>query len=204
MVGMGKIKASSKKKKKKKKSSEGAEGAVGEGSLEYAVKNKNKYPYLVDEDGNWAKRMDVRYTVPTSKANIKKTPWDHSKIDYKIKKSTPLSVKNLKKIGVEVGIGHFVGNSVDAPVLLIKSCIGNRALGWDLLPPGSKQFEFEGYIYTGYKDSPQKWEKGTKPEKKAWYAGLQYDMDTLGAKKVLEDLNNQYPGANGYEVAGFF
>src|SRR5210317_153370 len=31
-----------------------------EGSLEYAVKNENLYPFMVDESGNWTKRMDVR------------------------------------------------------------------------------------------------------------------------------------------------
>ncbi|MCX5674688.1 MAG: hypothetical protein NTX87_06735 [Planctomycetota bacterium] len=34
--------------------------AGGEGSVENAVKNKNKYPYLVDDAGNWSERKDVR------------------------------------------------------------------------------------------------------------------------------------------------
>ena len=42
MVGMGKI-------------------AGGEGSLEHAVKEKKKYPYLVDDAGNWTERKDVRF-----------------------------------------------------------------------------------------------------------------------------------------------
>lgn len=41
MVGMGKV-------------------AGGEGTLENAVKNKNKYPYLVDDAGKWSERKDVR------------------------------------------------------------------------------------------------------------------------------------------------
>ena len=28
--------------------------------------------------------------------------------------------------------------------MILKSCIGNRSLGWDLLPPGSERFEHEG------------------------------------------------------------
>ena len=59
-----------------------------------------------------------------------------------------MTVKD-KTMGPEYGIGHPVGNAVDAPVMILKSCIGNRSLGWDLLPPGSKQFEFEGKIYDG-------------------------------------------------------
>jgi hypothetical protein len=53
-------------------------------------------------------------------------------------------------IGPEIGIGHYVGHVTDAPVLILKSCIGNRSLGWDLLPPGSEQFEQDGMIYAGY------------------------------------------------------
>ena len=47
------------------------------------------------------------------------------------------------KIGPEIGIGHHMGNLYDGPVLILKSCIGNRSLGWDLLPPGSPSYEFE-------------------------------------------------------------
>ncbi|MHC4693217.1 MAG: sialate O-acetylesterase, partial [Planctomycetota bacterium] len=31
-----------------------------EGTLEHAVKAKKKYPYLVDDAGNWTERKDVR------------------------------------------------------------------------------------------------------------------------------------------------
>lgn len=41
-----------------------------------------------------------------------------------------------RNIGPEIGIGHHLGNVTDAPVMILKSCIGNRSLGWDLLPPG--------------------------------------------------------------------
>jgi hypothetical protein len=59
-------------------------------------------------------------------------------------------------------------------------------------------------VYAGYKDSPSKWEKGTEPKKIGWYAGMQYDGDVANAKKVLAELDTYYPGAQGYEVAGFF
>ncbi|RMG05112.1 MAG: sialate O-acetylesterase, partial [Planctomycetota bacterium] len=118
------------------------------------------------------------------------------------------------KIGPELGIGHYLGNALDEPVLILKSCIGNRSLGWDLLPPGSESYEYtivdkktgekKTYVYAGYKQSPAKWEKGTKPEPIGWYAGMQYDGDVANAKAVLAELEKYYPGANGYEVAGFF
>ena len=66
-------------------------------------------------------------------------------------------------IGPELGIGNFLANFTDTTddphVMLLKSCIGNRALGWDLLPPGSPSFDWEEtlkngtnvtYTYAGY------------------------------------------------------
>ena len=117
------------------------------------------------------------------------------------------------KIGPEYGIGHYVGNAIDAPVLILKSCIGNRSLGWDLLPPGSERYEFERRTRRrerrpastpATRIRPTKWEKGTEPKPIGWYAGMQYDGDVANAKKVLAELDKYYPGAKGYEVAGFF
>lgn len=116
------------------------------------------------------------------------------------------------KIGIEIGIGHQLGNALNEPVMILKSSIGNRALGWDLLPPGSRQYEFDipdssgnntTYVFPGYKGSPEKWVKGTEPVPIGWYAGLQYDADTRNAKTILSELDKYYPGATNYEVAGF-
>jgi hypothetical protein len=51
------------------------------------------------------------------------------------------------KIGIEIGAGHELGEYLDEPVLLLKSCIGNRALGWDLLPPGADGYEVAGFFW---------------------------------------------------------
>jgi len=185
MVGMGKI--------------------VGEeGSLENAIKVKKKYPYLVDDAGNWTERMDVRFVRMMQGKGLMNNNW------MGIKGGT---------IGPEFGIGHVVGNVVDAPVMILKSCIGNRALGWHLLPPGSARFEDGDQVYAGYRDSPNSWAKGTEPkpadwkegavtlkgdQPAGWYAGKEYDDDTRDAKTVLADLDKHYPGAKSYEVAGFF
>lgn len=161
-----------------------------------------KYPFLVDEAGKWTVRQDVRNVSLMQKGesmNVYRNDW--------------LTVGG-NKLGIEQGIGHQLGNAIDAPVMVLKSSIGNRSLGWDLLPPGSERYEFEltdnktketkTYIIAGYKDSPDKWEKGTeKPEGIAWYAGKQYDDDVGNAKKALAELDKYYPGAKGYEVAGF-
>jgi hypothetical protein len=183
MVGMGKI-------------------TGGEVSLENAVKVKKKYPYLVDDAGAWTERKDVRNVrVMVGRGG-----------GMQLFNNEWLSVKG-KTFGVEIGTGHYVGQVTEAPVMILKSCIGNRALGWDLLPPGSERFEAEvtdkqgnkvTKVFAGYKDSPDSWVKGTEPQKITWYAGKQYDDDTANAKKVLAELDKYYPGATKYEVAGFF
>jgi hypothetical protein len=180
----------------------------GEGSLENAVKSKGKYPYLVDDAGQWLERKDARNVrVMVGRAG-----------GMQLFNNEWMVVKG-SKMGPEFGIGHVVANAVDAPVMILKSCIGNRSLGWDLLPPGSERFEEEGKIYAGYKERPDVWDMD--PEKKLatepppwldkktgkpieWYAGKQYDDDTANAKKVLAELEKYYPGAKSYEVAGFF
>ncbi|MCX6877838.1 MAG: sialate O-acetylesterase [Verrucomicrobia bacterium] len=183
MVGMGKI-------------------AGGEGSLEHAVKTKNKYSYLVDDAGGWIERKDVRFVRFMQGKGMLANEW------MGIKGGT---------IGPEFGIGHAIGNAVDEPVMILKSCIGNRGLGWDLLPPGSERYEYNGKVYAGYKDRPASWEmdkaKGTATEPPPWldkngkpidwYAGKNYDEDTADAKKALAELDKYYPEATKYEVAGF-
>jgi len=174
------------------------------GTLAYLTRKEGKYPWLVDEAGNWTVRTDVYY------------------YDARVKKGSPLSPtsNNGKTIGPELGFGYVMGYVLDEPVLVLKSCIGNRSLGWDLLPPGSERYEFEGKVYAGYKDRPPFWdmdkEKGTATEPPAWtdrktgkaidwYAGKQYDTDVADAKDVLKNLAKCWPDyrGQGYEVAGF-
>ena len=170
----------------------------GDGSLEYAVKEKNLYPYLIDNEGNWTARKDVRNVRVMGSGDG----------GMRLFNNEWMTIKS-GKIGPEIGIGHHVGHVTDAPVMILKSCIGNRALGWDLLPPGSEGFEFtddkgETWVHPGYKGSPERWKKGTEPKRIKWYAGMQYDGDIARAKKVLAELDTYYPGAKGYEIAGFF
>jgi len=188
MVGGGKIKP-------------GRKG--GDGSLEHASKEKGKYSYLIDDAGNWTVRKDVRYARVMGSGTGAMQQFNNEWMTI-----------TGGKIGPEYGIGHYVGHATDAPVFILKSCIGNRSLGWDLLPPGSERYEVEEkvkktgetktFVYAGYKDSPDKWEKGTEPKKIGWYAGMQYDGDVANAKTVLAELDKYYPDAKGYEVMGFF
>ncbi|MEM7308773.1 MAG: sialate O-acetylesterase [Planctomycetota bacterium] len=162
------------------------------GSLVHAVEEEGLYPFLVDEAGAWTERRDVRNVRVMAQRGA-----------MKVFHNEWMKVSGAK-IGPELGIGHRLGDRLDAPVLILKSCIGNRSLGWDLLPPGSERFTRDGKVYAGYKDSPDVWDEGSEPEPIAWYAGKQYDDDVANAKTVLAELRTYFPGAGGYEVAGFF
>ncbi len=184
-----------------------------EGSLEHAVKKENLYPFMVDDAGNWTTRKDVRNlhvmgSGGPGKISVRRNDW--------------LTVSG-GKIGIETGIGHHLGNALDAPVLILKSSIGNRSLGWDLLPPGSPRHEVETIdrktgkkiimVTPAHKDEVRhpSWIKGEipAPPKHTWHAGLQYLGDVARAKEVLSQVAKYYPelpqlsGPPSYEVAGF-
>ncbi len=169
------------------------------GSLENLVKQQNKYPHLVDDGGNWTTRNDVRFVHVMDKRGVAFENMD----DYADMKNQWLTVNG--NFGPEIGFGHIMGHLHEQPVLVLKACIGNRSLGWDLLPPGSQRFEFDGKTYAGYQDNPDSWIEGQPKKTVGWYAGRQYDADTAHAKSVLKNLVKYYPGyeGQGYEVAGF-
>lgn len=174
------------------------------GTLNTIVRQQGKFPYLLDEAGDWAVRRDVRFVRFMQGRGLMENDW--------------IGIKPGATIGPEFGIAQVLGNELDAPVMLLKSCIGNRSLAWDLLPPGSQRFVENGRVYAGYKDKPDSWpadpakgvatepgpwlDKNGKPIN--WHAGLQYDDDVGPAKKSLTEIGTYYPGATKYEVAGFF
>ena len=157
------------------------------GALATLVKHKGMYPYLMNETGQWTARDDVWYKGVVTATG---SHW--------------LGVKS-SRIGPEIGFGHAVGNEIDEPVLVLKTSQGNRSLGWDFLPPGSKQYEYQGNIYAGYKESPLSWKKGTEPKPINWYAGKQYDDCFTAAHDVLNNFDQQFPHwkGRGYEIVGF-
>ena len=170
-----------------------------EGSLEHAIKEEGLYPFMVDDKGAWTTRQDVRNVHVMGSGGPGKT---------RKMRNDWLTVSG-RKIGIEQGIGHQLGAALDAPVLILKSSIGNRSLGWDILPPGSRSYEFtdpkdgKTYVYAGYGESPDRWEKGSEPKPIGWSAGLQYKGDVARAKAVLQELGKHYPGATKFEVKGF-
>jgi len=152
------------------------------GKLEFLVKEQQRYPHLVDNSGNWITRQDVRYVHVMDPRGV-----DYKEMEkFGVVHNEWLVPKG--SFGPEVGFGQVLGYYHDEPVLLLKACIGNRSLGWDLLPPGSERFEFEGKIFAGYKDVANFWDKRTEPKPVPWYAGCKYDGDIAHAKTVLRNL----------------
>lgn len=170
-------------------------GAETPGTLEHSVHKLGLYSYLVDEEGDWTVRQDVRNVRTMGSGDAA----------GRVHINNWMTIEGAgRKIGPEHGIGHLLGNAIDAPVMILKSCIGNRSLGWDLLPPGSERYEFEGNNYAGYGESPLSWPVDTEPEPIGWRAGLQYDGDVANAQAILAEIQAYYPDATEFEVVGFF
>jgi hypothetical protein len=171
----------------------------------YSGIKAGKYTYLVDADKKFKQRKDARYIWTMQFSGVRAEEWLGAK----------------KKVGVELGTGWRLADYYTAPLMMLKAAIGNRGLGWDLLPPSVGRYTVNGKEFPGYREYTddagkiQKYVKGVSKvtSKKGrsrgkqvdpWYAGKNYDDDTGNAKKVLADLAKHYPGATKFEVAGFF
>ena len=183
-------------------------GSRKNGSLEFAVREEGKFQYLLTPDKkNWAVLPNTRNVFVMGNGN---GTYETSRLENNESMTIDPALNHRRTIGPEFGISHFGGSFKQDKVMLLKSCIGDRALGWDLLPPGSAGFDYTGsdnvtYTYAGYGESPMKWKKSDpKPAPIGWYAGAQWDGDTRNAQYVLDHLDQFYPGAQKYEIAGFF
>lgn len=181
---------------------------TGDDTLETISKTNGRFPNLVDDLSNdWSSRNDVLYRGVI--AALGNGPLE------------PGFGTNSNSFGPELGFGHVMGWYHDAPVLIIKSSQGGRALGWDFVPPGSTSYDRSGTTYAGYGDSPGSWPTGTTPTPDQYYGGYQFDqcfMDeddwhpagsAFGAvtnvTDVLDNFATEYEdwAAQGFEIAGF-
>lgn len=191
---------------------EGAKTGPGKTTLESAVQTQKKYPYLWDAStGNYSVSKNVRDVFVMGSGGITSAPTLFHNEFMTAGTATPAAIPGFgprmkTSIGPELGIGFALGDYTTDPVMTLKTCIGNRALGWDLLPPSVKErWEYGNFTYAAYHESPAKWATGSpKPAGIGWAAGIQYDGDIFRANAVLGNLSTFYPGAKCYEVAGFF
>ncbi|MBT8038419.1 MAG: hypothetical protein KJO21_12835 [Verrucomicrobiae bacterium] len=166
-------------------------GLEGKGDLKWVVEKLGRFPYMQDAKGKWSVRNDVML----NDAYMGKG------------KSAPLSAPACgPTFGPELGFGYVLGTYLDEPVIVMKADIGNRSLGWDILPPGSVSYTHEGKTYPGYGETLGSDGKVKKPGPKDWYAGKQYDDYTAAIHNVLDNFDKHYPqyADQGFEVAGFF
>ncbi len=196
-------------------------------SLESAVFREGKFPWL--KNGNtWSIDGDTRniFIMASGNQTFAESKLGHNEWmtpDYgDLSNSEVRAGGKGPTIGPEFGIAHFGGNFKQDNVMILKSCIGNRALGYDLLPVGTPRANYTDksgtkWTYAGYGDSAEKWrtnESSTIPAKfGGWYAGKQWDGDTGNAKYILNNITNDpanpfFPRLGGsatkFEVAGFF
>jgi autotransporter-associated beta strand protein len=183
----------------------GTVSGTGDGTLETMTLRQNKFPNLVTQSGAWTAREDVYYRGVISATADKKLG--------------PGCGANSGQLGPELGFGHVMGWFHDEGVLLLKSSIGNRALGWDILPPGSARYEFGGFTYCGSGDAAERWAVGSPAPTwttGGWYAGYEWDRffrdesewirpQGAAATNVVDILDNwstQHYGATGKHYAG--
>jgi len=206
----------------------GQSNCVGEGTilgsgpttLQNAVFSQGKFPWLKNGD-MWSVYPNMRnvFIMASGNATYNQSAHQHNEWltpDYGDK----VANGGHSTFGIEFGVANFGGtctakSCTQDNVMILKTCIGNRALGWDLLPPGTARHDFtdskgDVYTYAGYGDSPEKILKGGTekfvPKKEgSWFAGKQYDGDTANAKYAMgEGLSTFFPGATKSEVAGIF
>ena len=117
-------------------------------SLAHAV-TAGKYPYLYNKaTKNWTTSATVRNVFvmgsggPDSSITLQHNEFMTAATTKPA--AVPGMISKAKAtIGPELGIGGMLEAAFNTePIMLLKSCIGDRALGWDLLPPGG-----QGYTY---------------------------------------------------------
>lgn len=146
---------------------------VGKGDLVTLTKKDKKFPYLIDDAGNWTVRNDVYF----QEARLNEGGKGCLLSADANKKCLP----KCNSIGPEVGFGFVMGTFHDEQVLLIKTSQGNRSLQYDFRPPSSGRTddsEYEGYEY------------------RAMIKGVSETL--VNIDKVVPGYKGQ-----GYEIAGF-
>lgn len=162
----------------------------GLGDLRWQIEKLGKYKSLMNDEGEWVSRSDVML----NDAYMGKG------------ESKPLGAPACgSTFGPELGFGWVMGEFHDEPVIVIKADIGNRSLGWDMLPPGTKTWTHNGTVNPGYGLRLDANGKPVKPKPGEWYAGKQYDDYTTSIHAVLDNFSEKYPQYKdqGFEVAGF-
>lgn len=151
----------------------------GKGSLEYLLRNDStaeKFKHLVESDGSWKKRADVRISY----------------LDRRGELTAGFGARE-GMIGPELGFGTIVGDASEDPVLLIKCAWGGKSLAVDFRPPSAGKIPYS----LG--------EKGDQAiADDPMIIGKYYREILSLTKKSLAEIKDLVPGSNGeYVLVGF-
>ena len=161
----------------------------GQGTLAYLVKNEKtaeKYAHLVNGKGEWIPRRDVWIRYDDRKDGLR-----------------PGFGFRTSSIGPELGFGTVVGDALDEPVLLIKTCWGGKNVMVDFRSPsgGMPPEALMERMLAGRK----KREAGATMKDVEAQVGFYYREMVRIVNETLKDLKKYYPAydGQGYELAGF-
>jgi alpha-galactosidase len=173
------------------KSEDGNSGPGTIGSLRYEVDNDPaSYGHLVDEDGNWIARGDVKVwwrdsEVGESRAVLK------GDLDIGFSQS-----RNPSWIGPEYAFGWVVGDFFAEPVLLIKTSWGGKSLHADFRPPSAvaSRGGVVGPYYSAMIDYVNDVLSNLDTEFPEW-AGMDYQIEGVGWHQGWNDGGGGEPTA---------
>ena len=151
---------------------------------------KDTYASL-KRDGEWVVRDDVWITYPTKARGPKAGSLT---VGY--------GTKGEDSIGPEFGFGHTIGESIDAPVVLIKVAWGGKSLAVDFHPPTAglpDQAALDARLERLQKKKPN----ATLDDVKAQYGDF-YRQLVEETKNALTNLGATFPELKerDYEIAG--
>jgi alpha-galactosidase len=151
----------------------------GKGSLEYLVKEPStaaRFAHLVDKDGKWIVRNDVRISYLDRQGALT--------VGYGPKQD---------RIGPELGFGWVMGEAIDEPVLLVKCAWGGKSLAVDFRPPSSGKVPYS----LGEKLDAA---IAADPD----IVGKYYRETLALIQRDLAKVKELVPGSDGrYEIVGF-
>ena len=161
----------------------------GKGSLEYLVKDLKtaaKFAHLKDKKGQWVTRKDVWIRYDERQGGLR----------------PGFGARNTT-IGPELGFGTIVGDAIEEPVLLIKTCWGGKSIMVDFRPPSSGMPP-KAMMEKMLKGMQRREPKATMKDVEA-KVGFYYREMLSGVAQTLKNLKKYYPAydGKGYEVVGF-
>lgn len=111
---------------------------------------------------------------------------------------------NHEKLGPELTFGIYLQQSLNEPILLIKTAWGGKSLHTDFRPPSAGPFQFREEQLEQFRKEGK--DVAKLETEKAAATGANYRLMLEHLRKVLANIKDVYPGYNeqaGYELAGF-